>query len=418
MVGLEQGSFIHTHVPRRFALPPSSQAVIRESSLAVVNLRGGGIQRIRLFAAVDHKLVGRMLMQGWMWVLLSIIFLIGALAYVFYFTNWLVPPRVKAIARVARAEISDYLKQHHPDIKVLRENRGYLIVRICDTDHTWDISDVYSEILLKEMTEPDAVVSSRNFNVRQKLYAEAVKRLRDTFKFFRTPLVNKAMAHLDNGNVDEALRGFDAAVERNPNDLIAVFNRGQLYMAEGEWQNALADFSRAIELEPTLAEAFCNRGGMYERLEEPEKALDDYNTAISLDPKLASAYCNRASYYESVGRHDDSIADCTRALEEAPQIMNAFLNRGTSYSALERWQEAIADFDQALKIQPLAVTLRRRAQAFNAVGQYQKAVDDSTNAINMHPQVAQFYLVRAEAYRGLNETKAAEDDEAKAAKLS
>ena len=79
----------------------------------------------------------------------------------------------------------------------------------------------------------------------------------------------------------------------NPDDAVALTNRGVAYARKGDYDRALADYDKAIRREPKYARAFNDRGALYGRKGDYDRAIADYNEAIRLDPKYARAFCNR-----------------------------------------------------------------------------------------------------------------------------
>ncbi len=66
-------------------------------------------------------------------------------------------------------------------------------------------------------------------------------------------LVNRGVAHLQNGTPDAAMADFDAACTMKPRVAQAYFNRAQLHAAQGQEERAEADLALALALEPTNA---------------------------------------------------------------------------------------------------------------------------------------------------------------------
>ena len=62
-----------------------------------------------------------------------------------------------------------------------------------------------------------------------------------------------------------------------------AFNRGLAYARQGEYEQAIADYTAAIKLNPQLAEAYYNRGNAYRRQGEYDQAIADYTAAIGLN---------------------------------------------------------------------------------------------------------------------------------------
>jgi len=51
-------------------------------------------------------------------------------------------------------------------------------------------------------------------------------------------------------NIDEAIRLYTAALQKEPNLVKALNSRGELFLEKKDFQAALVDFNKAIELDP------------------------------------------------------------------------------------------------------------------------------------------------------------------------
>ncbi len=68
-------------------------------------------------------------------------------------------------------------------------------------------------------------------------------------------------------------------------------------------------FDEAIELDPQNAEAWYQRGNTYTDIGDFDQALSDYNEAIRLKPTYADAYFNRGLVKKYMGNDDGACAD-------------------------------------------------------------------------------------------------------------
>ncbi len=109
------------------------------------------------------------------------------------------------------------------------------------------------------------------------------------------------------GDIDHALADFDAAVKLNPNDAIAINNRGLAHRNKGEAEAAVADFSAAIKLKPNYVNALDSRSTAY--FDALDRAIADVNGTIQLDDKFAAAYNGRGVAYDGKGEFDLAIQD-------------------------------------------------------------------------------------------------------------
>ena len=120
---------------------------------------------------------------------------------------------------------------------------------------------------------------------------------------------------------------------------------------EDEDESTYEDYTKAIELDPKDAKAYFNRGHAYNELNKYKEAIADYTKAIELDPKYAHAYFNRGFAYDELKKYEEAIADYTKAIELDLTDSDAYSNRGHAYEALGKTKEAEADFAKAKSLE-------------------------------------------------------------------
>ena len=100
------------------------------------------------------------------------------------------------------------------------------------------------------------------------------------------------------------------------------YDLGVKYLSEGNYEEAIIAFTAAIEIDPKRAEAFVGRGDAYtgtadlsaaeeltaEQRGACESALADYLEAIGLDKLLAAVYGKAADLYLALGDRDAAAA--------------------------------------------------------------------------------------------------------------
>ena len=86
------------------------------------------------------------------------------------------------------------------------------------------------------------------------------------------------LRYLEEGNYEEAILAFTAAIEIDPKRAPAYVGRGDAYVKSGETESNLAaakaDYEKAIELNETGAEAYLGLADVYIRQGDVEKALE------------------------------------------------------------------------------------------------------------------------------------------------
>jgi tetratricopeptide (TPR) repeat protein len=115
----------------------------------------------------------------------------------------------------------------------------------------------------------------------------------------------------------------------------------------GTYDQAMRHFDRAIQIWPYYAEAYLNRGLAEHGASHPAQALADLDRALNLDPGLTQAYNARAQIYLANGDAQKTIRDCSRSIQLSPTV-DAYYQRGEAYEKLGEHQKAISDFDAAI----------------------------------------------------------------------
>lgn len=125
---------------------------------------------------------------------------------------------------------------------------------------------------------------------------------------FMTP-ANDAMAKINQGKFEDAIKLLNKAVEVNPTVADAYFNRGYCKASLMKFKEAILDYDKTIELSPNKFQAYGNRGNAKINMltangntkptsEETQSACEDLNKAKQLGDTSISTndlifiYCN------------------------------------------------------------------------------------------------------------------------------
>jgi tetratricopeptide (TPR) repeat protein len=122
---------------------------------------------------------------------------------------------------------------------------------------------------------------------------------------------------------------------------------------QGDYQGALNDYNRAIQINPRNANAYYNRGLLKAtKFQDAQGALADYNRAIKIKPSYDAAYNNRANLkVEQLKDYQGALADYNQAIKLKPRNADAYYNRGVlKYTLLTDRSGGIADMQQAVKL--------------------------------------------------------------------
>ncbi len=131
-------------------------------------------------------------------------------------------------------------------------------------------------------------------------------------------LYEKALAHLDDGEPQEAIPLLEKAVKVDMNFARAVHALGKAYASTGDYQKARRALRHLVKLEPDDPEAQVLYAAACVRCEKLEDARDALAKAIKVDPTYQQAYRYAAQLYEKLG--DEETARKFRARYQALKL--------------------------------------------------------------------------------------------------
>lgn len=187
---------------------------------------------------------------------------------------------------------------------------------------------------------PSLSVTNRGGGFTEDFIRESIRKYSDEIT------QGNAEAHLLRGifymnarEYPDAIADFDALITRNPDNMLAIFNRANARMlmydyiesvddnatrivGVGEkvkrmvdYSEVLEDYRKCLEMDPHFVFALFNIGNVYVKSEKIDKAIEAYTQAISVDKDLAEAYFNRGLLYVYTGRKAEANADLSKAGE-------------------------------------------------------------------------------------------------------
>ena len=262
------------------------------------------------------------------------------------------------------------------------------------------------------------------------------------------------------GDYEGAIEDYDKVLQSNPKDDEAynsrglakyhlgrsIANKGDNAEATKYFLQAIDDYMEGIKLDPEFAGYYKNIGLSKRELGDHEGTIKAYDNAIQLRPEDEVSFYCRALAKCRLGRskedhgdiieihqyYQESIQDYTEAINMDPEYASAYNGRGwTKYilglseseqgkkeDARILFQAAIVDSDEAIRLKPDKPSpnvYHTRAAAKAALGNYDEAIEDFSEAIRIKSDNALYYYERAQAKEahGLHEEAKADFAKAK-----
>jgi tetratricopeptide (TPR) repeat protein len=196
----------------------------------------------------------------------------------------------------------------------------------------------------------------------------------------------RASANFMYKRIGAALGDADRAIESDPQSAIAYAGKCFFLSEFGKQAEALGVCDRAVELAPKNAMAYNVRGLVKIRLKNTSAAANDLERAIELNPNLYYAYTNLAIARQSQGSMLGALNIARRAVQIAPQSASTYSLFGQLLVANKDYQQGLMALNIALGRNPkIASAYKARAEAYRALG--------NTAAANFDDRLAQQYAL-------------------------
>jgi tetratricopeptide (TPR) repeat protein len=157
------------------------------------------------------------------------------------------------------------------------------------------------------------------------------------------------------GQTKETLAAYDQAVERFPNILVVINDRGKLRRSIGDLDGAIADFTRCLALDPKSGVCLVNRGLCLVEQNGSQAAEGDFSEALKLklDPNTNVLALRLRSASRLVqGKSAQAISDLGAAIKINPKDATLFEERGCANFFQKDYAAAKTDFSKALELNP------------------------------------------------------------------
>ena len=192
---------------------------------------------------------------------------------------------------------------------------------------------------------------------------------------------NRGSVKLRTKNYNSAIEDFTKSIEINPNYSVAYNDRGEAYRYLKQYDNAVANYNKAIELSPNYTYPYNNRGIVHDALKNYDAAISDFNKALELNPNYATPYYNRGNVYMHISKYDNAVADYSKAIELDSNFENAYFNRGFVEMIQKNFKQAAEDFTRYIALVPNDYdAYNKRGICYQALGETEKAVADFEKA--------------------------------------
>lgn len=213
----------------------------------------------------------------------------------------------------------------------------------------------------------------------------------------------RAHALLEEKRYGEAAAALDAAAAERPDSIELRMAQAQVQLLLGHYQDALFFLEQARMIDDQVGRLYSTFGAVLRELERPLEAEREYRRAVDLDSGDSTAWLGLARLY-----YDDERYDMTEGcLQKVLSLRPASITAMTLLDEVRRKQ----DHTRTLIDEGLAILAEhpeypdwhhRVAVHYSYTGEYEKARDHLTKALEINPRLAKsaYQLGMLEAQNG------------------
>jgi len=151
---------------------------------------------------------------------------------------------------------------------------------------------------------------------------------------------------------DPTIKSLSNKLVANPDDVSALYRRGQVYASKGAYTLAIKDFDDTIRLNPKDVEALNNRCWARAVVGDLQSALKDCNEALRLRPNFVDALDSRGLVNLKSGATKNAITDFDAALKINPRLTSSLYGRGLAKQRNGSMSEGNLDITNAKAMDP------------------------------------------------------------------
>jgi len=125
-------------------------------------------------------------------------------------------------------------------------------------------------------------------------------------KYRPMALVNRAMAHIELEQYDEAASILEAVVKSNPTNARALFQQARIFVKRGQLEQAENNIKQVLVAYPRDRISLQQLGELCKIKRDYTGALESYDKIMQIDPEDVGAHYNLMLIYRKLGRTDDA----------------------------------------------------------------------------------------------------------------
>ena len=196
-------------------------------------------------------------------------------------------------------------------------------------------------------------------------------------------------------NQENDISALNEAIQKNPNDVDGYARRADYYFNVSDFDNAIADYTKASELEPDNPKYYLWLSKCYGKKDDFDKNQENVQAALKYKPEnvdVAQWITETMHGKPQKDNHEEVMAELQKLVNTG---MGA-LQRGSKDLAIMIYTKALqlAMDTKSISDNVIGKIFYMRGVGFMENEEYERAIDDFSQAVLINPQNIDAYLQR------------------------
>ncbi len=157
---------------------------------------------------------------------------------------------------------------------------------------------------------------------------------------------------MDEENIDEASSMADRLLERNPEDVSVLNEKGVILYNQGRIDEAIWLYQKILEMDPESVETLINYATLLSIRGEIDNSLECLDRAVKKDPYSEDAWNNKAVVFTRAGRLREALECLDEALRINEKTASTWMNAGIILEKMGEIEPAMECYKNLLDLEP------------------------------------------------------------------
>ena len=197
--------------------------------------------------------------------------------------------------------------------------------------------------------------------------------------------------------------------EANKRDLSAytLERIANCYDSDGQYDMCLMTLDKAINMEPNRRSLLSMKANALYELGKTKEAIEQWDSILVKFPDYDWGYYRRGWFKEGLNDVEGAIEDFSMAITLDPEYSYVYESRANMYEKQGNTELAKADYEKMIELEPTPDDYQISMYAYQALGNYDKAIEVMDTIISRDSTRAGTYYEAACLYSRMHRTKAA-----------